>query len=279
MTLVYLNGKFKSLAEASINVLDRGFTFGDGVYEVIPIFNRTIFRFDEHIQRLENSLKAIYMDNPLAKNDWYSIFNQLIDSIEQSDQSIYLQITRGVTVRDHDISLADSPTIFAMSRPIEKKDLTSGIKAITHEDIRWQYCDIKAITLLPSVLLRHKAKKQGATEAILIRDGYVTEGAASNIFICKNNEILTPPKNNHVLPGITRNLVLEILSKNNITCVETSIREEILVDADEIWLTSSTWEVVPVIELDNKLVGSGKTGPLWHKINHLYQEFKCGYCN
>jgi len=279
MSLVYLNGEFKSLAEASINVLDRGFTFGDGVYEVIPIFNRIIFRFDEHIQRLENSLEAIYMDNPLSKNDWYSIFNQLIDSIEQSDQSIYLQITRGVTDRDHDISLADSPTIFAMSRPIEKKDLISGIKAITHEDIRWQYCDIKAITLLPGVLLRHKAKKQGATEAILIRDGYVTEGAASNVFICKNNEILTPPKNNHVLPGITRNLVLEILSKNNMTCVETSIREEKLVDADEIWVTSSTWEIVPVIELDNKPVGSGKTGPLWHKVNHLYQEFKISYCN
>ena len=160
MSLVYLNGEFKPLAEASINVLDRGFTFGDGVYEVIPIFNRTIFRFDEHIQRLENSLKAIYMENPLAKDDWFSIFNRLIDSIEQSDQSIYLQITRGVTDREHDISSADSPTIFVMSRPIEKKDLSSGIKVITHEDIRWNNCDIKAITLLPSVLLRHKAKKQ-----------------------------------------------------------------------------------------------------------------------
>ncbi|MCZ6804510.1 MAG: D-amino acid aminotransferase [Proteobacteria bacterium] len=278
MSLVYINGEFKPLAEASINVLDRGFTFGDGVYEVIPIFNRTIFRFDEHIQRLENSLKAIYMDKPLAKDDWYSIFNQLIDSIEQSDQSIYLQITRGVTDRDHDISLADNPTVFAMSRPIENKDFSSGIKVITHEDIRWQYCDIKAITLLPSVLLRHKAKKQGAREAILIRDDYVTEGAASNVFICKNDEIITPPKSNYVLPGITRDLVLEILSNNNISYVETSIRAEILLDADEIWLTSSTWEIAPVIELDNKPVGSGITGPLWHKVNHLYQDFKSSYC-
>ncbi len=279
MTLVYLNGEYKSLAEASINVLDRGFTFGDGVYEVIPIFNRTIFRFDEHIQRLENSLKAIYMDNPIAKDGWYTIINQLIDSIEQSDQSIYLQITRGVTDRDHDISSADNPTIFAMSRPLGKKDLSAGIKAITHEDIRWQYCDIKAITLLPSVLLKHKAKKLGAREAILIREGYVTEGAASNVFICKNDEILTTPKSNHVLPGITRDLVLEIISKNNITYVEIAIREEQLLDADEIWVTSSTWEIVPVIELNNKPVGSGKSGPVWHKVNQLYQEFKSSYCN
>ncbi len=278
MSLVYINGQFKPLAETSINVLDRGFTFGDGVYEVIPIFNRTIFRFDEHIQRLENSLKAIYMDNPLAKDDWCSIFYQLMDSIEQSDQSIYLQITRGVTDRDHDISSADNPTIFAMSRPMEKKDLSSGIKVITHEDIRWQNCHIKAITLLPSVLLRHKAKKQGAREAILIRDDYVTEGAASNVFICKNNEIITPLKSNYVLPGITRDLVLEILSNNNISYLETSIRAEILLDADEIWLTSSTWEIASVIELDNKPVGSGITGPLWHKVNHLYQDFKSSYC-
>jgi D-alanine transaminase len=279
MSLVYLNGEYKPLAEASINVLDRGFTFGDGVYEVIPVFNRTIFRFEEHIQRLDNSLKAIYMTNPLSKEDWLSIFHKLIDSVEQTEQSVYLQITRGVTERDHDISLAVNPTIFAMSRPIEKKDLSTGIKSITHEDIRWQYCDIKAITLLPSVLLRHKAKKQGAKEAILIRDGYVTEGAASNVFICKNNEILTPPKNNYVLPGITRDLVLEILSNNNINYVETSIREERLLDSDEIWVTSSTWEIVPVIELDNKPVGSGKSGPMWHKVNQLYQEFKSSYCN
>lgn len=278
MTLVYLNGEFKPLAEASINVLDRGFTFGDGVYEVIPVFSRTIFRFDEHLQRLENSLSAIYMGNPYSKEEWSSIIQRLIDSVEQSEQSIYLQITRGVSERDHDITLADNPTVFAMSRPIVKKDLSAGINAITHEDIRWQYCDIKAITLLPSVILRHKAKELGAREAILIRDGYITEGAASNVFICKNGEIITPPKNNHVLPGITRDLLVEILSSNNIAYTETSIKEQALQDADEIWITSSTWEIVPVIELDNKPVGSGKTGPMWHNVNQLYQAFKNSYC-
>ncbi|MFT5396417.1 MAG: D-alanine transaminase [Gammaproteobacteria bacterium] len=279
MTTVYLNGEYKPLSEASINVLDRGFTFGDGVYEVIPIFNRTIFRFDEHMQRLENSLKAIFMENPYSSTEWSSIFENLIETVEQTEQSIYLQITRGVTERDHDISLAENPTIFAMSRPIEKKDLSDGINAITHEDIRWQYCDIKAITLLPSVLLRHKAKQQGAKEAILIRDGYITEGAASNVFICKNNEIFTPPKNSHVLPGITRDLVIEILADHKMTYSETTISEEELLSADEVWITSSTWEVVPVTQLNNMPVGTGEAGPLWQIVNQLYQEFKSGYCN
>jgi D-alanine transaminase len=274
MSNVYLNGEFKPLAEASINVLDRGFTFGDGVYEVIPVFNRKIFRFDEHIERLENSLKAIYMDNPLSKDNWHSIFIQLIDGLEETEQSIYLQITRGVTERDHDISLADNPTIFAMNRPIVKKDLSSGVKVITHEDIRWQYCDIKAITLLPSVLLKHRAKEQGAKEAILIRDGYITEGAASNVFIVKEDKVYTSPKDKHVLPGITRDLVLEILLKNNINTIEAPVKLDQLLEADEIWITSSTWEIVPVIELDNKLVGNGNVGSMWKKVNQFYQEFK-----
>ncbi len=278
MTLAYLNGEFKPLAEASVNVLDRGFTFGDGVYEVMPVFNRMIFRFDEHVRRLENSLQAIYMTNPYAAEQWLSILQKLVSSVEQTEQSIYLQITRGVTDRDHAISLAKNPTIFAMSRAVEKKNFAAGINAITHEDIRWQYCAIKAITLLPSVLLRHKAKEQGASEAILIRDTYVTEGAASNVFICKDNKILTPPKNNHVLPGITRDLLIEILDKHNIAYAEMPVSEAALLAADEVWLTSSTWEIVPVVQLDNKPVGSGKPGPVWHTANLLYQKFKRSYC-
>ena len=279
MSLVYLNGEFKPYVDATINVLDRGFTFGDGVYEVIPVFNHKIFRVEQHLLRLENSLKSIFMDNPLSRDDWLSIFNKLIADQGSSEQSIYLQITRGVTERDHDISLADNPTIFAMSRPIIKKDFSAGIKSITHKDIRWQYCDIKAITLLPSVILRHKAKEAGAKETILLRDGYVTEGAASNVFICSNGQVLTPPKNNFVLPGITRDLVIELLSNNNISYTEESVSEASLMDADEIWVTSSTWEIVPVIELNNKLVGNGQVGPLWNKTNQLYQEFKSSYCN
>lgn len=274
MATVYLNGEYKALAEASINVLDRGFTFGDGVYEVIPVFNRKIFRLDEHMQRLKNSLQAIYMDDPLSKQEWLAIFNRLVESEESANQSIYLQITRGVTERDHDISLADNPTVFVMSRPIIKKDLSAGIKAITHDDIRWQQCDIKAITLLPSVILRHKAKEQGAKEAILIRNGFVTEGAASNVFLVKDNVIFTPPKDQKVLPGVTRDLLLDILSQEQMEYVESPIKLEQLLEADEIWVTSSTWEIVPVIELDNQLVGDGDVGPLWKQTNQLYQAFK-----
>ena len=279
MSLVYLNGEYKPIEEASVNVLDRGFIFGDGVYEVIPIFNRKIFRFSEHIIRLENSLKAIYMKNPLKENEWNEIFNKLIGSLEESNQSIYLQITRGVSKRDHDITIVNEPTIFVMSRPMSTSNLFSGIKAITHEDIRWKYCDIKAITLLPSILLRYKAKEQGAKETILIRNKYVTEGAASNIFVCNDGKILTPPKTNHVLSGITRDLLIEILLNNNLPLIETSIDENTLISASEIWITSSTWEVVPVVELDGKFVGSGRPGPIWQQANQLYQEFKDTYCN
>jgi len=274
MTTVYLNGEYKPLAEASVNVLDRGFTFGDGVYEVIPVFNKKIFRFAEHYLRLVNSLKEIYMNDPLTKDEWYNICHKLIETVEETDQSIYIQVTRGVTERDHDISLADKPTLFAMARPIVKKDLSSGIKAITHEDIRWQYCDIKAITLLPSVLLRRQAKEQGAKEAILHRNGIVTEGAASNVFIVKDDTVYTPPKNNHVLPGITRDLLLEILIRNKINVLEEQVELTLLLNADEVWISSSTWEVVPVIELDNKPVGLGRVGPMWEKINNLYQQYK-----
>ena len=278
MSLVYLNGEFKPIEEASISVLDRGFTFGDGVYEVIPIFNRKIFRFSEHIMRLENSLREIYMSNPLKENEWRDIFNKLIDSLEQVNQSIYLQITRGVSRRDHDISIADKPTVFAMSRPLEANNFSSGIKAITHEDIRWQLCNIKATTLLPSILLRHKAKEQEARETILIRDKYVTEGAASNVFVCTDDKILTPARTSHVLSGITRDLIVEILMHNDLPIVEGSISESKLLSAGEIWVTSSTWEIVPVVELDDRLVGSGKPGPLWQQANKLYQDFKNDYC-
>ena len=278
MSLVYLNGEFKPIEEASINVLDRGFIFGDGIYEVIPIFNRKIFRFSEHMMRLENSLREIYMSNPLKENEWRDIFNKLIDSLEQANQSIYLQITRGVSRRDHDISIADKPTVFAMSRPLEANNFSSGIKAITHEDIRWQLCNIKAITLLPSILLRHKAKEQEARETILIRDKYVTEGAASNVFVCTDDNILTPQRTSHVLSGITRDLIVEILMHNDLPIVEGSISESKVLSAGEIWVTSSTWEIVPVVELDDRLVGSGKPGPLWQQANKLYQDFKNDYC-
>ncbi len=274
MSLVYLNGEFKPLESATLNVLDRGFTFGDGVYEVIPVFNRKVFRFEQHMQRLTNSLESIYMSLDITNQQWQEIFTRLIDDSPDPHQSIYLQVTRGVSPRDHDIDLADEPTVFAMSRPIQKKDLSAGIKAISHEDIRWSHCDIKAITLLPSVMLRHRAKLKGAKEAILFRDNMLTEGAASNVFIVKSNIVYTTPKNHHVLPGITRDLLLEILERAGVEYQEQSVSLEFVKNADEVWVSSSTWEIVPVTQLDEDTIGDGKPGALYEKINRLYLDYR-----
>lgn len=274
MSLVYLNGAYRPLAEAAVNVLDRGFTFGDGVYEVIPVYNRRVFCGAAHLTRLDNSLRAIHMANPLSRADWAAVFARLIEALAESEQSIYLQITRGPAEREHAMPRQTRPTVFAMSRPLARPDMAQGIHAITHEDIRWQCCDIKAITLLASVLLRRRAEERGAREAILLRDDTLTEGAASNVFICNKGVISTPEQDRHVLPGITRGVLIDLLRENALACRERPIQRAELCQADEIWLTSSTWEIAPVVQLDNAPVGAGKPGPLWARVNALYQDFK-----
>lgn len=274
MSLVYLNGQYKPRAEASVDALDRGFTFGDGVYEVIPVYNRRVFCGEAHLARLDNSLRSIYMENPLSRAAWAAVFARLIEAVEQPDQSIYLQITRGPAEREHAIPRQTRPTLFAMSRPLARRDVVRGIRAVTHEDIRWQCCDIKAITLLASVLLRRRAEERGAEEAILLRDDKLTEGAASNVFICDKGVISTPEQDHHVLPGITRGALIDILRQNAMACRERPIERAELYRAEEIWLTSSTWEIAPVIQLDNAPVGAGRPGPLWARVNGLYQDFK-----
>lgn len=277
MTIAYLNGEFIPKDEAKVSVLDRGFIFADGIYEVMPAYNRIIFRLDEHLLRLQNSLDAIHIKNPHTHDEWKSIMEQLVARNDAQDQSLYLQITRGVAERDHVFSDNMVPTVFAMSRPLVKKDSHQGVKAITTEDIRWKFCDIKSIALLPGVLLRYEAHQQGAYEAILIRDGFLTEGAASNVFIVKGDTVATPPKDHKVLPGITRNLTVELLQKNNIAIEERMIAEAELHDADEIWITSSTQEIVPVVSLNGNAVGEGSVGAMWHTANTIYQNFKRDY--
>ena len=220
MSLVYLNGAYRPLAEAAVNVLDRGFTFGDGVYEVIPVYNRRVFCGAAHLARLDNSLRAIHMANPLSRADWAAVFARLIEALAEPDQSIYLQITRGPAEREHAMPRQTRPTVFAMSRPLARHDVAQGIRAITHEDIRWQCCDIKAITLLASVLLRRRAEERGAREAILLRDDTLTEGAASNVFICNKGVVSTPEQDRHVLPGITRGVLIDLLRENAMACRE-----------------------------------------------------------
>jgi len=281
--IVYLNGQYLPIEDAKISVLDRGFTFGDGVYEVIPVYKGHIFRMREHLERLNNSLDEVYIDRPYALEQWQGILRELIEknSIKNTgnDLSLYMQVTRGISERDHAIDIATKQTVFAMCRPLPEYDRCAGISAIIEEDIRWKYCHIKAITLLPSVMLRHKARDAGATEAILVKDGYITEGAASNVFIVKNGIVKTPPKDGSLLPGITRDLVVELLTESGIPCEELAIKEIELKQADEIWITSSTWEIVPVIKLDNNPVGTGRPGEVWQQASDIYQAFKIGITN
>ncbi len=273
--IVYLNGDYLPLSQARISVLDRGFLFGDGVYEVIPVYGGKPVRLAEHLQRLGNSLAGIRLEPPLTAGQWEAIFDRLIQGDE--DQSIYLQVTRGAAPkRDHAFPAGDvAPTVFVMCTPLAPIP-ASGVRAITVPDIRWQWCHIKAITLLANVLLRQQAVDEGCAEAILVRDGYAIEGAASNLFAVVDGVLLTPPKANEILPGITRDLVVELAKANAIPLEERKIRLEELVRAEEVWITSSTREVLPIVELDGKKVGSGEPGPLWVRMNALYQERKEG---
>jgi len=270
--IVYLNGEFLPLDQAKISVLDRGFLFGDGVYEVIPVYGGKPLRLAEHLERLSNSLAGIRMESPLDEAQWEAMFERLIQGEE--DQSIYLQVTRGVgPKRDHAFPKGVAPTVFAMCTPIAPIP-ASGVKAITVPDIRWQWCHIKAITLLANVLQRQQAVDEGCAEAILVRDGYAIEGAASNLFALVDGILLTPPKGHEILPGITRDLVVELALANSIPLEERKIRLEELNRADEVWVTSSTREVLPIIELDGKKVGAGEPGLLWSRMNALYQQRK-----
>ncbi len=271
---VYLNGDYLPLDEAKISVMDRGFLFGDGIYEVIPSYSGKLFHFQEHMERLENSLSSIRLPNPHDRAQWLEILAPLLDA--NLDQSIYLQITRGAgSKRDHAFPEDITPTVFAMSSPIVPfADLDSGAKALSVDDSRWELCNVKATTLLANILLRQQAVEKGCAEAILVKDGYVTEGAASNIFAVIDGILITPPKGQAILPGITRDVILELAEQNNIPYSEDIISLDALKTASEIWLTSSTREIIPVIQLDNDMISNGKPGPVWRTMNQLFQAYK-----
>ncbi len=275
---VYLDGRYLPLAEACIPVLDRGFLFGDGVYEVIPAYGGHPFRLQEHLQRLENSLRAIRMEPPLSRRQWEEILHRLLAAGGDTDQQLYLQVTRGAYERRlHALPETVQPTVFAMAQAMTPRDpelVARGLAVITLEDIRWQRCDIKAITLLANILAQQQARDAGADEAILVRDGLATEGTATNFFMVRDGIIVTPPKSPRLLPGITRDLVLELAREAGLPCEEREIPAEALQQADELWVTSSTREVMPVTRLDGRPVGTGKPGPMWERMDALYQTCK-----
>lgn len=275
--LVYLNGDYLPINEAKISVLDRGFIFGDGVYEVIPAYGGKALRFEHHMQRLQNSLDAVRITNPLTNAQWQEVLDKLISETGSEDQYLYLHITRGVASRDHRFPDETKPTVFVMSsvlQPVEPALLEKGISAVTLDDIRWQHCNIKAIALLPNILLRQQAVDQDAMEAILIRDGDITEGAASNVFIVSDGAIKTPPKGKKLLPGITRDLVVELAKTHNMPVEEVAITEKEFLAADEVWLTSSTKEILPVTRINEQQVGNGKPGAVWRDMYEKYQDYK-----
>jgi len=281
---IYLNGHYMPIEEAKISVLDRGFIFGDGVYEVIPVYSRNVFRLGSHLRRLQHSLDGIKLANPHSDAEWTAIIKELVKLNAEQDQYLYLHITRGAAKRDH--AFPDppvKPTVFMMSNPLltpPAELLQSGVGAVSAEDNRWLRCDIKAIALLPNVLLRQLAVDAGCAETILIRPGsnnepeFMTEGAASNIFVVKNGKLLAPPKDNLMLPGITYDVVLEIAAANHIPHEVRRIAAAEVFNADELLLTSSTKEVLAITTLDGKPVGTGKPGEMFAKLHQLYQDFK-----
>ena len=275
--MIYLNGDFLPIEEARVPVLDRGFIFGDGVYEVIPVYSHKPFRLPEHLLRLQHSLDGIRLQNPHSDEEWSSLVEQIIASNDGDDQYLYLHVTRGVARRDHAFPKGVIPTVFIMSNPLlapPRELLATGVAAITADDNRWLRCDIKAISLLPNVLLRQMAIDAGAMETVLLRDGFMTEGAASNIFLAKDGVLLAPPKNHLMLPGITYDVVLELAAAEKIPCEVREVSEYELRTAQELLLTSSTREIMPVTRLDGKPVGEGKPGAMFARLYRLYQSYK-----
>ncbi len=275
--IVYLNGQFLPMEQARVPVLDRGFIFGDGVYEVIPVYSRHPLRLDEHLRRLQQSLDSIRLQNPHTVEEWKARIVELVARNDSEDQSVYLHITRGVAPRDHAFPKNTPPTVFMMSNPLvttTREQCEAGIKVISAPDPRWEHCDIKAIALLPNVLMRQMAVDVGAVETVMFRNGVLTEGAASNIFAVETGVILAPPKDNFMLPGITYDLVLELARANGIPVEVGQISEARVRAADELWLTSSTKEIMPITQMDGQNIGSGRAGPMFCRMYQLYQDYK-----
>jgi len=265
------------LSEARVPVLDRGFIFGDGIYEVVPVYGRKPLRLAQHLARLQNSCDAIRLNNPHTTEQWTALIGDFIARQDFADQNLYLHLTRGVAKRDHAFPKDAPPTVFMMANPLvtpSAEQFEAGVSAITTTDNRWLRCDIKSIALLANVLLRQLAVEAGAAEAILFRDGHLTEGAASNIFVAKHGVILAPPRDHLLLPGITYDAVIELARAHDVPLEVRTISEAEVRSADELWLTSSTKEVLPITQLDGKAVGSGRAGPLARRMLALYQSLK-----
>ena len=276
--VVYLNGEYLPLAEAKIPVLDRGFIFGDGVYEVIPAYDRRLFRLKQHLARLEYSLRSIRLANPNDAAAWAKLLETVVARNPWADQSVYVQVTRGVAPRAQEFpKTATPPTVFVMSNPLKvpsAEQRANGVAVVTREDYRWERCDIKSISLLANCLLRQEAEDAGAAETVLIRDGNVKEASTCNVLLVKDGVILNPPKDHLILHGITYDLVLELARDGGLPVETREVTREELFTADEVWISSSAREVLAVTTVDGRPVGNGRPGPIYQRMHALFQDYK-----
>jgi len=274
MDQIYLNGSFLPRSEAQIPIMDRGFLFGDGVYELIPVFNKKVFLLDEHLKRLKNSLNLIQMNEI---QDLDKIINTLIKKNIKNTFFIYLHITRGVqNSRNHIYSENIEPTVLLMCEdyPAFSEDfIKKGFQATIQDDFRWMKSNIKSISLLGNVLLKNHASSNGCYETLLIRNNKLTEGSTSNVFIVKDEIIYTPKLSNELLPGVTRGLLIKLLNENHLKVIESDIYESDVVNADEVWCSSSTNAVVPIIKVDDNIINNGRVGNITVKVYEIAQDF------
>ncbi len=273
----FVNGQFLPLEETTVSVEDRGFQFGDGIYEVIRTYHGQPFQLDAHLTRLERSAKSIELSLPWNLQQWAAYVHDGIKRSGYLESKVYLQLTRGAAPRDHVFPASAKPTAVMTvreMRPMEPALRASGVAVMTMDDWRWGRCDIKSINLLPNVMARQKAKQAGAFEALFIRNGQVTEGAVSNVMIVKAGRVITAPEGEQILSGVTRTIVLELSRKEGLPVEERFVTLEEFLHADEIFLSGTTVEVLPVIRVDGKAIGpggSGKPGPVTLKLQAAFQ--------
>jgi len=271
---VYLNGEFLRVDEAKVSVLDRGFIFGDGIYEVVPVYQGNAFRMAEHLNRLDRSLAALRIAQPFGREGWVNLIEQLLARTNLDTCIVYLQVTRGVAKRDHQFPATPvTPTVFGMISawsPPSAGQRTQGLTAISIPDERWLHCEIKSVSLLGNVLAKQQAVDAEADEVVQFRDGYLTEGSSTNIWVVSGGKLLAPPKNNLILEGIRYGLMGELAAEAGIPFEARPITQAEVESADELMLSSATKEVLAIVSLDGKPVGSGKPGP-------VFQQLRAGY--
>lgn len=274
-TIVYLNGDYVRLADAKISVLDRGFIFGDGIYDVVPAYAGKAFRIDEHLSRLERNLSIIKLNTGYSRQRWETLVKDMLARLGQGrDCMVYIHVSRGPAKRDHAFPAQSTPTIFCMVIPFDKptEAREKGLSAISIPDLRWLMCHIKSTSLLGNVLARQQAADAGVDEAIQFRDGFLTEGSSTNIWLVKDGVLLAPPRNHLILEGVRYRLLEELAAKAGIPFEARPITQEEVENADELMLTSATKEVLPIVLLDGKAVGTGKPGPVYQALRLGYDE-------